>query len=138
MDPFEEFPGFSALDDPVIVGGGQGEDPERTEVGNCPVAGALKFGRLVQRPDADDRALPGRVPGWGSSVVTSKTFPGSIFPSRMSGMSSAMYARTGACPPATRMLCRNRLSMPIGASWYWGTPTRLITPPGRTMPVACS
>jgi len=30
-----------------------------------------------------------------------------------------------------------RLPNPTGASSYWGTPTRLITPPGRTTPIAC-
>src|SRR5438045_1369019 len=35
------------------------------------------------------------------STVRSKTRPGSIFPSRTSGSSSSMYARTGAGPPPT-------------------------------------
>jgi len=34
-------------------------------------------------------------------------------------------------------LWRKRLSQPIGASSYCGTPTRLMTPPGRTAPTAC-
>ena len=49
-----------------------------------------------------------------------------------------MYARTGAGPPVRVMLPPKRLPKPTGASSYWGTPTRLMTPPGRTTPTACS
>ena len=49
-----------------------------------------------------------------------------------------MYARTGAGPPVRVMLGPKRLPKPTGASSYCGTPTRLMTPPGRTTPTACS
>lgn len=51
----------------------------------------------------DSREAIARYPSGtpSSPTVRSNTRPGSIVPSRMSGSSSSMYARTGAGPPPT-------------------------------------
>jgi hypothetical protein len=45
---------------------------------------------------------------------------------------------TGAGPSVRVTFGPKRLAKPTGASSYCGTPTRLMTPPGRTMPIAWS
>src|SRR5712691_1823878 len=70
-------------------------------------------------------------------TTRSKTRPGSIRPSRTSGRSSSMYARTGAGPPLTVRLSKNA-GRDAGIVSSWGTPTRPTAPPGRAMPTAVS
>ena len=48
-----------------------------------------------------------------------------------------MYARAGATPPVSVMLRMNS-GNPSGTSENCGAPTRLITPPSRTTPIAIS
>ncbi len=65
MDPGEELTGFGALDDPVVVGAGQGDDLADGHVGQRVRAGALELGGVFERADADDRGLSGHQPRHG-------------------------------------------------------------------------
>jgi len=62
VDAFEEFPGFGALNDPVVIGRGQGDDLGDTELGEGLHARALELGGVFQGTDVDDGALPGHQP----------------------------------------------------------------------------
>ena len=48
-----------------------------------------------------------------------------------------MYARAGAGPPLIVTLSKN-VGRVVGIASCWGSPTRPIAPPGRTMPSAVS
>src|SRR6185312_5975952 len=88
---------------------------------------------------SDSRSAMALYPSGTSSspTVRSKTRPGSTVPSRMSGISSSMYARAGAAPPVN-VTFRNTVSNPSGPSVYCGTPMRLIAPPARAIFTAVS
>ena len=57
--PGQEEPGLGALDDAVVVGGGEGHHLAQAELGQHPRVGRLEPGRVAERADADDGALPG-------------------------------------------------------------------------------
>ena len=63
MDPLEEQARLGALDDAVVVGGGDRDDLRHAEVGERRGVGALELGRVVERADADDDALARHEPG---------------------------------------------------------------------------
>ena len=65
VDATEELARFGALDDPVVVGGGQRDDLADAQLAERLLAGALELGRVLQCADADDGALPGHQPGHG-------------------------------------------------------------------------
>ena len=54
---------LGALDDAVVVGGGEGHDLADAELGDDLGVGRLEPGRVAKRPDADDRPLAGHEPG---------------------------------------------------------------------------
>jgi hypothetical protein len=58
----QEVAGFRALDDAVVVGGGQRDELADAQVGDAFLAGALELGRILHRADADDRALAAHQP----------------------------------------------------------------------------
>ena len=58
-DPGQEEPRLRALDDAVVVGGGEGHDLAQAELGQHAGVGRLVAGRVPERADADDGALPG-------------------------------------------------------------------------------
>ena len=62
MNGAQEVAGFRALDDAVVVGRGQGDQLADTQFGDAFRAGALEFGRVLHRADADDRSLAGHQP----------------------------------------------------------------------------
>src|SRR4029450_7651636 len=53
----QEVAALRALDDPVVVGAGQREDLADGVAGDRLAAGALPFSGVLERADADDRAL---------------------------------------------------------------------------------
>ena len=59
----QEEPGFRALDDPVVVGGGDGHRLADSQVGQSPGIGRLEASRDSQRPDTDDETLSGQESG---------------------------------------------------------------------------
>src|SRR6202044_3514345 len=56
------FAGFGALDDPVVVGRGEGDQLADTEFGDAFLAGALQLGGIFHRADPEDGALAGHQP----------------------------------------------------------------------------
>ena len=67
VDDAQEVPALGALDDPVVVGRGQGEDlADRIAVERL-AAGPLPLGGVVHGADADDRALAGHQAGHASA-----------------------------------------------------------------------
>jgi hypothetical protein len=63
VNPLEEQAGLGPLDDPVVVGRGQGDDLRHPELRQRLGVGTLPLGGVVERPHADDRTLPGHQPG---------------------------------------------------------------------------
>ena len=59
----QEEPRLGPLDDPVVVGGGEGHRLADAQVGERPGVGGLEPRREPEGPDADDEALPGHQPG---------------------------------------------------------------------------
>src|SRR5699024_491048 len=57
VDLAEELARLGALDDPVIVGGGERGDLADRVLGELVLAGALELGRVLHGPDAEDGAL---------------------------------------------------------------------------------
>jgi hypothetical protein len=57
VDDAEEVAALRALDDPVVVGAGQREDLAHRVAVDRLAAGALPLGGVLERTDADDRAL---------------------------------------------------------------------------------
>ena len=62
VDGAQEVAGLRALDDAVVVGRGHRDQLADAELGDAFLAGALEFGRVLHRADADDRALPAHQP----------------------------------------------------------------------------
>ena len=58
----EEQSRLGALDDAVVVGGGDRDDLRHAELGERALVGGLVLGRVVDRADADDDALAGHEP----------------------------------------------------------------------------
>ena len=63
MQLLEEQSRLGALDDPVVVGGADGDDLGHAEVGQCALIGPLILRRVVDGAYTDDGALPGHQPG---------------------------------------------------------------------------
>jgi len=63
VDPPEELPRLGALDDPVVVRGGEGDDPTDAVAGEEAGIGALEAGRGADGPDPDDETLVGHEAG---------------------------------------------------------------------------
>jgi hypothetical protein len=59
VDRAEELAGLSALDDPMVVGRGQGHDLAHGKPGERLWRGTLEFGGVLHRADCDDRRLAG-------------------------------------------------------------------------------
>ncbi len=62
VHPPQEVAGLRALDDPMVVCRGQRQHLRHGEAGQALRGGALVLGRVLHRPDADDRALAGHQP----------------------------------------------------------------------------
>ena len=60
----EKQPRFGPLDDPVVVGRGQGHHLGDAQLGQHPRVGSLPLGRVVDGAHPDDHALPGHEPGY--------------------------------------------------------------------------
>ena len=58
----QEVAGLRALDDAVVVGGGERDQLADAQLGDAFLAGALELGRVLHRADADDRALTAHQP----------------------------------------------------------------------------
>ena len=63
VDLLEEQARLGALDDAVVVGGGDRHHLRHAEVGERLGIGALVLGRVVEAADADDDALARHQPG---------------------------------------------------------------------------
>ena len=61
----QEHAGLGALDDAVVVRGGEGHDLRDGQLADRPLVGPLPRGRVVDAAHADDDALPGHEPGNG-------------------------------------------------------------------------
>ena len=59
----QEEPRLGPLDDPVVVGGGEGHRLADAQVGEGTGVGGLEPGREPEGPHADDESLPGHEPG---------------------------------------------------------------------------
>ena len=59
----QEVTGLGALDDAVVVGGGEGDQLADAQVGDAFLARALELRGVLHRADADDRALAAHQPG---------------------------------------------------------------------------
>ena len=62
VDGAQELAGLRALDDAVVVGGGQRDQLADAQFGDAFLAGALELGGVLQCARADDRALPAHQP----------------------------------------------------------------------------
>ena len=63
VHPGQELAALGPLDDPVVVGRGQGDDLADAHAGQGVGVGALVLGRVVDGADADDRRLAGHQAG---------------------------------------------------------------------------
>jgi hypothetical protein len=63
VHPREEEARFGPLDDPMVVGRGQGDDLGHPELGEGCRVGGGELRRVGERADADDGALPGHEAG---------------------------------------------------------------------------
>ena len=61
--PGQEEAGLGALDDAVVVGGGEGDHLAQAQLGQHARVGRLEAGRVPERADADDGALAGHEAG---------------------------------------------------------------------------
>ncbi len=62
VDGAQEVAGLRALDDAMVVGGGEGDQLADAQLGDAFLTGALELGWVLHRADADDRALPAHQP----------------------------------------------------------------------------
>ncbi len=65
VDGLQELPRLGALDDPVVVGGGEGDDLGDGQLAERPLVRALPLGGVVDAADPHDHALAGHQAGDG-------------------------------------------------------------------------